>query len=108
MRKYRVLKTEFYNRESFDIAIKNMKRKAFWGSLYWGFFMFVMNCYIFPTLWGDALKLNWVSFFIWIGSGFLFGLFMYFIGKSQLNLVTDGIEKRYFWLFIIDSPTSLL
>lgn len=52
MRKYRLLKTEFYDKKSFDAALKDMKRKSFWGGLDWGFFMFITNSYILPSLWG--------------------------------------------------------
>lgn len=89
MRKYQVQKTEYYDEESYRLAVNTLKIKGLWAGLDWGFSMFIWMTFVFPSLWGDPIRVNWWDILIWLLAGFLFGFTMYHIGKNRLKLVID-------------------
>lgn len=87
LRKYNVLQTEFYDKKSFTTAVNNMKLKAVFAGLEWGFFMLVTNGYILPALLNEPINVNLFTIIVWAVAGCFFGLSMYFFGKKRLRLM---------------------
>lgn len=89
VRKYQVQKTEYYDEESYRLAVKTLKVKGFWAGLDWGFWMFIWMTFISPSLWGDPIRVSWWNILLWSLAGFFFGFTMYLFSKSQLKIVLD-------------------
>lgn len=92
LKKYMPQQTEFYDEESYSLAIKTLKIKGIWAGLDWGVSMFMWMTLIFPILWHDPIRITWWNSLIWVITGFFFGLTMYLFSKGQLKLVTDDSD----------------
>ncbi|BAQ56709.1 conserved hypothetical protein [Lactobacillus acetotolerans] len=92
LKKYRVLETEFTNKEKYKAALKNAKYRSFWSGIFFGFTMLVLNCYIFPLLSNEALETGWLVLFksgICLLAGLAFGFCMYFMMKNKIKFIKD-------------------
>jgi hypothetical protein len=89
MRKYQLAQSEFYDEESYQTAVKYLKKKMAWAGIEWGFTMFVMMNFIFPALWGDPIDVMWRDVAIYLVAGAFFGMIMYALEKCQLKRVKE-------------------
>ncbi len=72
-----------------DVTVDNypkqkrlLKKKSALQGIYWGMSMFLIMGVISPNF---SSLFSWISFFIWLSSGALFGLIMYWYHASNLK-----------------------
>lgn len=72
---------------NYSNAIKKLRKQMALAGIQWGFSMFVLMEYIFPTFWGDPINIGLYQILIWVCGGTFFGGTMYLLGKSILKKV---------------------
>lgn len=85
VRKKELDSMECANEAEYKEKLKVMRKGGFKGGLLFGFYMTVMNVYLFPFIAGDRIELTWRSLIIQICVGLFFGVAMYFVGKSKIK-----------------------
>lgn len=90
LRKSGVDKTEFDDTVTYSTQIKKLRKQNIIAGIQWGFCMFVMMEYIFPTLDGEIINIGLSEIIKWTCGGIFFGGSMYILGKSNLKKVDDN------------------
>lgn len=70
---------------NYSNAIKKLRKQMVIAGIQWGFSMFVLMEYIFPTLCGDPINIGLSEVLPWVCGGIFFGGTMYILGKSNLK-----------------------
>lgn len=89
MRKSGVDITEFDDDMDYKEQVKILRNKTIIGAIQWTLWMVVTMGYIFPTLWGDPINMDFTQIMIFICSGVLFGVLCYVFAKGKLKKLED-------------------
>lgn len=89
LRKSEVDKTEFDDNATYSTQIKKLRKQIIIAAIQWGFSMFVIMEYIFPTLWGERINIGLFQILVWICGATFFGVSCYIIAKSRLKKVDN-------------------
>ncbi len=89
LRKSGVDITEVDDNATYSTQIKKLRKQIIIVSTLWGFSMFVMTEYIFPTLLGERINIELFQIFVLICSTIFVGVSFYLVAKSKLKNVSD-------------------
>lgn len=90
LRKSGVDITEFDENATYSTQIKKLRKQIIIVTILWGFYMFIINRYILPTLLGERINIGLFQIVVWICATLFFGVSCYIIAKSKLKKVDNN------------------